>query len=98
MSTERIVKISKELGADIYMTGLGALRYLEFDRFINSGISVEFINYSKTNYPQLYGEFNPYVTILDLIANTGKNALNYMNSKPVDYKEFINSKIQRKKI
>jgi hypothetical protein len=78
------------MGADVYLTGMGALRYLNFDLFENAGIKVEFIDYAKTSYPQLNNNFNPYVSILDLITNTGKHGTKYMNSQPVYYKEFIN--------
>ena len=29
----------------------------------------------KLPYPQPHGEFNPFVSILDLIANTGKEGI-----------------------
>jgi hypothetical protein len=94
-STQRLYRISRELGAEIYLTGMGALRYMDFDVFENGGIAVEFIEYAKTPYPQLHGAFNPFVSILDLIANTGKDGIRYMNSKTLHYAEFINSDMAR---
>lgn len=94
-STERLVNISKELGANIYLTGMGALNYLDYGLFDKNGISVEFINYAKTEYPQFTTVFNPYVSILDLIALAGENGIQYFNSFPVYYKDFINSDAAR---
>lgn len=89
--TQRLYDIAAYFEADTYLTGMGALRYLDYEYFTSRGIEVEFINYAKTPYPQLYGEFNPYVTILDLIANTGIEGVRYMNSNPVHYKTFLDS-------
>jgi len=91
-SSQRLLNISLALGADVYLTGMGALRYMDFDLFDKAGINVEFIDYALNPYPQLYGNFNPYVSILDLISNTGKEGIKYMTSQPVFYKEFIESK------
>jgi len=88
-STQRLYDISKSLGATKYLTGLGALRYMNFEVFDHGGVEVEFIKYAKTPYPQMNGEFNPFVSILDLVANTGIDGINYMNSIAENYAEFI---------
>ena len=88
-STERVLSVCNHFNADKYITGMGALNYFNFDLFEKENIRVEFIDYAKTPYPQMYGEFTPYVSILDLIANTGKEGIEYFNSKTVYWKEFI---------
>lgn len=94
-STQRLFDIASYFGADIYLTGMGALRYMDFGIFEKGKIRVEFIEYAKTPYPQLHGDFNPYVSVLDLIANTGKDGIKYMNSKTVNYAEFIQTEAAR---
>lgn len=89
--TERLVKISLELGANKYLTGMGGLNYLNYALFEKKGIEVEFINYAKTPYPQNSDKFNPYVTVLDLIAFTGKEGIKFLNSVPVFYRDFLKS-------
>ena len=89
--TQRLFDIAAYFGADTYLTGMGALKYFDYDYFISRGVNVEFIHYAKSSYPQLYGEFNPYISILDLIANTGKEGIRYMNSDAVHYKDFIHT-------
>ena len=95
-SSQRLLNICTALGADTYLTGMGALRYLDFDLFENDGIKVEFIDYANTPYPQLHGIFNPYVSILDLISNSGNCGRIFMNSQAIFYKEFIKGERARK--
>jgi hypothetical protein len=94
-STQRLFDIASYFGADVYLTGMGALRYMDFNIFERGNIKVEFIDYAKTPYPQLHGAFNPFVTILDLIANIGKDGIRYMNSTTTPYEIFVNSNVAK---
>ncbi len=89
-STNRILDICQKLGATHYVTGHGAKNYIDYDLFENANISIEFMLYDRTPYPQLYGEFTPYVSIFDLIANCGKKGKIYLTSKSVYWKEWKN--------
>ena len=40
-------------------------------------------------YPQLHGEFTPFVSALDLVANCGRAGRQYIHSKTVNWKEFV---------
>jgi hypothetical protein len=93
-STERLVEICKELSAGIYITAHGALNYLNYDLFEKSNIEVMFMDYHIKPWPQFYGDFTPYVTALDLIAATGKQCVDYLDSKPIYWRDFI-KKYQR---
>jgi hypothetical protein len=44
-------------------------------QFQENGISLKFHQYEHPVYPQLYGEFIPYLSIIDLLMNTGREAL-----------------------
>jgi len=79
-STQRLVDLSTALGAQAYLTGHGALNYLEPEPFEQNGVQVEIMSYRRTPYPQLFGEFEPHVSILDLIANAGPGAGAYLDS------------------
>ncbi|NMC61438.1 MAG: WbqC family protein [Candidatus Methanofastidiosa archaeon] len=89
--TERVLNIVKYFNAACYLTGMGALKYLDFELFEKHNIKVRFIEYKKKEYRQLFGFFNPYVSSLDLIANEGKDSFQYICSESVYWKEFINS-------
>lgn len=89
-STERVLDTTLKVGADVYITGHGASKYLDHTIFEKAGVRVEYLNYQKTPYPQLYGEFSPYVSILDLIANVGKDGINWIHSGTIYWKDFVN--------
>jgi hypothetical protein len=90
-SSERVFEIVKTLGGSTYITGHGARKYLDHDLFESNGIDVEYMNYKKNEYPQMWGGFNPHVSILDLIANTGNRGIEYLNSDTLNWKTFINN-------
>lgn len=87
-SSERVYDITAHLGGTVYITGHGARNYLDHDLFKQNGISVQYMNYERTPYPQLHGEFTPYVTALDLIANCGIEGATVVRSGTVDWREF----------
>jgi hypothetical protein len=72
--TSRLLNICKALGADKYYTGAAAKNYFESNLFDDAGIRVEFQNYRHPVYPQLFGEFIPYLSIVDLLFNKGEEA------------------------
>jgi hypothetical protein len=87
--SSRVLEIVKKLGGSTYITGHGARNYLDHQSFLDNGINVEYINYKKTPYSQPWGDFTPYVTSLDLIANMGKNGINFINSDTIDWRLFV---------
>jgi hypothetical protein len=84
----RVLEIVRKLGGTVYVTGHGARNYLEHAAFERAGVRVEYMDYRRTPYPQLHGAFNPHVSVLDLIANTGRAGLEYIHSQTVNWKEF----------
>ena len=89
-STQRLVDICRRFHASAYITGLGALNYIDYDLFEENRIKLHYMDYQKRPYPQLHGEFTPYVSIIDLIANCGKEGVKYICSDSVYWKDFIN--------
>ncbi len=79
--TERLIEILKLLKATHYLSGPSAKNYIDETLFIQEGITLEWMDYSGyPEYPQLYPPFTHYVSIIDLIFNTGKDAPKYMKS------------------
>ncbi len=72
--SDRLLSILYHLGATHYISGPSARSYLDLDKFADAGINVEFMEYAYQSYPQLYGAFEPQVTVLDLLFNTGAAA------------------------
>jgi len=89
-SSVRVLEVVKKLGGTNYITGLGALKYLDHDLFEAQGISVSYMQYKCCLYPQMHGEFTPYVSALDLIANCGKEGISYICSKTTGWRKLVN--------
>lgn len=88
-SSQRLRDICLNIAADVYITGHGAKNYLDHDCFECSGIRVEYMDYQMQPYPQLYGEFTPFVSALDLVANCGKEGVKFICSGTLHWKNFI---------
>ena len=84
----RVLAIVRALGGTTYITGHGAANYLDHDAFDRAGIAVEYMVYAKTPYPQLHGEFTPYVSSLDLVANAGPGGVEYIRPRTTPWKDF----------
>lgn len=89
-SSQRLHDLCFLAGASVYVTGHGARNYLDHELFDKSGIRVEYMKYRMTPYQQLHGDFTPYVTALDLIANCGKERTDVICSEAIYWKEFLN--------
>lgn len=90
-SSQRVLDTVLALDGNTYVTGLGAKKYLDHEGFDTAGIQVEYMDYQMTPYEQLHGDFTPYVTVLDLIANAGRDGHQYINSGTTHWKEFVHN-------
>jgi hypothetical protein len=88
-SSERLISICRHFGATQYLTGLGALRYLDHESFETHGIEVRYMDYRKQPYPQPHGEFTPFVTVLDAIACCGRGVRELMVSGTLNWREHV---------
>jgi hypothetical protein len=91
-SSERVLHIMAEVGGDTYITGHGGLNYLAHNLFDLAGVAVCYMHYESKPYAQLWGEFTPYVTGLDLIANCGPCGAEKICSNAVPWRKFVNSR------
>lgn len=70
--SDRLASIAQQASATVYVSGPAAKAYLDESVFHSRGIQVEWFDYSGyAPYPQLWGEFVPNVTVLDLLFNCG---------------------------
>lgn len=72
---ERLVKICKHFGADEFYEGKAGENYLDENVFLEQGITLKYQDYKHPEYRQLYGEFVPYMSVVDLIFNEGERSL-----------------------
>jgi hypothetical protein len=80
-SSERLAAICAALGADTYLSGAGGKAYLDQVPFNTRGIKVVFQEFQHPVYPQLYGDFIPNLSLLDLLFNCGPDSLNILEGK-----------------
>ena len=57
------------------LTGDAAGDYLDERQFANNGIQVEYHRYRHPVYRQLHGEFVPYLSVVDVLMNYGRESL-----------------------
>ena len=70
--TARLLDICLKAKATHYLSGPSARDYLNENAFLEAGIKVEWMHYpTYPAYPQLWGAFEPAVSILDLLLNAG---------------------------
>ena len=79
--TERLIGLCQSAGGTHYLSGPAAKDYIVDSLFKEAGIDLAYMDYSGyPEYPQLYGDFAHGVSVLDLLFNTGSEALKYMKS------------------
>lgn len=76
--TERLLKILKRVGATEYITGPSARAYLDEGALLQSGISIQYMEYEYPEYEQRYPPYDPHVSVLDLLFMTGSKAPQYI--------------------
>ncbi len=72
---ERLIALTKHLGGDTYLAGSGGRDYMDLAKYGRSGIRVIFQEYHHPAYSQLYGQFEPYMSVIDLLYNHGDKSL-----------------------
>ncbi len=74
----RLIKICKLFGANIFYEGAAGKHYIDEKYFIEQGIRIEYQNYKHPVYHQLYGDFVPHLSVVDLIFNHGGESLSIL--------------------
>jgi len=79
--TELLVNICKAVGADTYLSGFGGAKYMEEDKFREAGIELKYYDFKHPVYHQLWGDFIPNLSIIDLLFNEGERSLQILRGK-----------------
>ena len=70
-SNTRIANLVKAVGSSRYLSGIGARDYFEPRIYEEKGVEVVWQDFAHPVYPQLHGEFIPYLSSIDLLFNCG---------------------------
>ena len=69
---DMLIALLKNIGADIYLSGVGAKKYMVLDDFHRNNIGVQFQTFLQPEYHQINSkEFIPGLSILDVLFNCG---------------------------
>jgi hypothetical protein len=73
--TELIVDVCRAVDASVYVSGSGGGRDYNDEALLNEhGIELRYDDFRYPEYPQLWGSFEPGLSILDLLLNCGKSS------------------------
>jgi len=86
-STDLLISICKKLDADVYLSGESGKKYMDEQKFKDAGIRVKYTNFRQPRYTQLYGDFIPNLSIIDLIFNCGESSLQILTEIKKENKE-----------
>jgi hypothetical protein len=81
---ERLIRICKKFNATIFYEGASGKNYIDEAHFTEHGIKVEYQDYKHPLYKQLYGDFIPYLSVIDLIFNHGGDSLSILTNIGVE--------------
>lgn len=74
-----LAEICKNVGGTTYLSAPGSRDYLdESDAFQAAGIPIQYHHYDHPVHPQLHGEFVPYMSVIDVLFNTGPASLEWI--------------------
>lgn len=79
-STDRIIELCQKLNADTYLSGNGGRNYLDETKFIKAGIKLVYQDFKHPVYQQLHNPFIPFMSIIDLVFNHGKESLSILRN------------------
>ncbi len=78
---ERLISITNHFGADTYLAGSGGRGYMDLEKYERNGIQVLFQDFTHPEYRQLFGAFEPFMSVIDLIFNHGDESLQIIRGK-----------------
>lgn len=74
----RLLELCRFFGADTYLSGNAAQSYLDVEFFAANGVKVVWQDFEHPQYPQLHGDFTPYLSAIDLLLNVGEKSRRFL--------------------
>lgn len=68
---DRLIQLVLRLDGDTYLSGYGGFKYQNIDKFKAAEIHVQYYNFTPPEYPQLWGDFESGLSIIDILFNCG---------------------------
>lgn len=70
-----VIDICKELNADVYINPIGGIKLYKDSHFKENNIELFFVKSSAKKYKQFSEEFNPNLSIIDLLMHNSKEEI-----------------------
>ncbi len=77
---QKVINLCQKTGITSLYDAKGAEDFLDKSLFQKEGILIDFQNFQHPSYSQLWGEFVPYLSVIDLIFNEGDKSLSIIKS------------------
>ena len=84
-----VLNMCQQLGAKNYIFGALGRDYADIEAFKAAQITPHFQKYEHPVYPQLHGDFLPYMSILDLLFNCGDQSKEVLLSGNITKEELL---------
>ena len=78
--TGRLIDICKATNSNTYLSGKDGINYLSIGKFEEYGIKIIFQDFKPPVYNQLYHDFEPGLSIIDLLFNYGEGSLDIIRN------------------
>jgi hypothetical protein len=86
--SDLVLDMCKQIKADLYIFGKMGVDYADVNSFKDNNIEIYFQDYNHPKYNQQYGEFESYMSVIDLLFNEGNNSLNIIMSNNITKNEL----------
>lgn len=77
---ELVLNICQSVQASEYLSGPDGRNYLNPELWQEHKVKIEFHDYLHPQYPQLHGDFLPYMSVIDLLFNCGPESLTILKN------------------
>jgi len=79
----KIINICKYFGADIVLSGIGARTYNDEQEFEKNNLRLVYQEFQHPVYHQLWGDFLPNMSAVDLLFNCGPKSKQYLSRQVI---------------
>lgn len=78
--TDIILSMCQAVGAKTFVSGPFGKEYLDRETFRRNNIDLVFQSFNHPVYPQMHGEFMPYMSFVDLLFNHGPKSIEILGA------------------
>jgi hypothetical protein len=79
LASQLLVDVCEKTGCTTYLVSRSARKYLDEKLFKENGIDLLYCSFAPPIYPQLWGDFVPNLSIVDMLFNCGPKSLEILD-------------------